>query len=38
MEYGLNKINIRLFRQELGWLGGKEIELHTWDPRNKLHM
>jgi hypothetical protein len=26
MEYGLNKINIRLFTQEVGWLNGKWIE------------
>jgi hypothetical protein len=29
MEYGLNKINIKLFTQEVGWLGGKGIELYT---------
>jgi hypothetical protein len=38
MEYGVNKINIGLFTQELRWLGGKRIELHIWGPRNKLHM
>jgi hypothetical protein len=38
MEYGLNKIKIRLFTKKVGWLGDKGIELHTWDPRNKLHM
>jgi hypothetical protein len=38
MEYGLNKINIRLFTQEVGWLGCKGIELHILGPRNKLHM
>jgi len=38
MEYDLNKINIKLFTQEVGWLGGKGIKHHTWDPRNKLHM
>jgi len=38
MEYGLNKININLFTQEVKWFGDKGIELHTWDLRNKLHM
>ncbi len=38
MEYGLNKTNIRLFTQEMGWLGGKGIEFHIWGPGNKLHM
>jgi hypothetical protein len=28
MKYGLNKINIRLFTQQVRWLGGKGIELH----------
>ncbi len=28
MKYGLNKINIKLFRQQVGRLGGKGVELH----------
>ncbi len=37
MKYGLNKINIRLFTQQVGWLGGKKVEFHPWGPRIKLH-
>jgi hypothetical protein len=37
MKCGLNKINIKLFTQQMGWLGGKRIELHPWGPRIKLH-
>jgi hypothetical protein len=37
MKYGVNKINIRLFTQQLGWLDGKAVELHPWGPRIKLH-
>jgi hypothetical protein len=36
MKYGLNKINIKLFTQLVGWLGGKRVELHYWGPRIKL--
>ncbi len=28
MKYGLNRINIRLFTQEMGWLGGKGVQFH----------
>jgi hypothetical protein len=37
MKYDLNKLNNKLFTQEAGWLGGKEIELYLWGPKNKLH-
>jgi hypothetical protein len=38
MKYGLNRINIRLFTQQVGWqLGGKGVELHPWGPKVKLH-
>jgi hypothetical protein len=37
MKYGLNKINITLFTQQAGWLGGKRIKLHPWGLRIKLH-
>jgi len=37
MKYGLNKINIRLFTQQVGYLGGKGVELHPWDLKIKLH-
>jgi hypothetical protein len=31
MKYGLlNRINIKLFSQQVGWLGGKGVELHPW--------
>ncbi len=30
MKYGINKIKIRLFTQQVGWLGGKGVELHPW--------
>jgi hypothetical protein len=33
MKYGLSKINIRLFTQQVGWLGGKGVELYPWGPR-----
>jgi hypothetical protein len=26
MKYGLNKINLKLFTQQAGWLGGKGIQ------------
>ncbi len=29
IKYGLNRINIGLFTQEAGWLGGNWIKLHT---------
>jgi hypothetical protein len=37
MKYGLNITNSRLFRQQMGWLGGKGIELHPSNPRIKNH-
>ncbi len=37
MKYGLNRINIRLFTQQVGWLCGKNVELHPWGPRITLH-
>jgi len=31
MKYGLlNRINIKLLTQQVGWLGGKGVELHLW--------
>jgi hypothetical protein len=36
MKYGLNKINIRLFTQQVGWLGDNGIEFHPWGSRIKL--
>jgi len=37
MKCGLNKINIRLFTQQVGWFGCKGIEHNPWGPRFKLH-
>jgi hypothetical protein len=37
MKYGLNKINVRLFTQQVRWLGGKRIEFDLWGPRINLH-
>jgi len=37
MKYGVNKINIILSIQQVGWLGGKRGGFHPWDPRIKLH-
>jgi hypothetical protein len=37
MKYGFNRINIRLFTQQVRWLGGKEVEFHPWGPKIKLH-
>jgi hypothetical protein len=37
MKYGLNRTNIKLFTQQMGWLGDKGIEFHPWGPRIKLH-
>jgi hypothetical protein len=28
MKCGLNRIKIKLFTQQMGWLDGKEVELH----------
>jgi len=37
MKYGLNKINIKLFTQQVGWLGDKWIQFHPWGLNIKLH-
>jgi len=37
MKDGLNKINIKLFTQQMGWLSDKRIELYPWGPKIKLH-
>jgi len=37
MKYGVNRIKIKLFTQQLKWLGGEQIELHPWGPLIKLH-
>ncbi len=37
MKYGLNKIKIKLFIQQMGWVGGKRIELCPWSLKIKLH-
>ncbi len=37
MKYGLNKINTKLFTQQVGWLGGKRVQFCPWGPRIKLH-
>jgi hypothetical protein len=37
MKYGLNKINITLFTQQVGLFGDKKVEFHPWGPRIKLH-
>jgi hypothetical protein len=36
MKYNPNKINIRLFTQQMGLLGGKRVEFHPRGPRIKL--
>jgi len=33
MKYDVNKINIILFTQQVGWFGGKKVELQPWGPR-----
>jgi hypothetical protein len=35
--YGFNRINIRLFTQQLRWFGGKDVEVYLWGPRIKFH-
>jgi hypothetical protein len=35
MKYGLNKINIRLFTQQVGWLGDDRVELQTWESKDQ---
>jgi len=37
MRYGLNKINIRLFIQQVRWLSRKEVEFHPWGANIKLY-
>jgi hypothetical protein len=37
MNYGLNRIKIKLFTQQVRWLGGKGVELHPWGPKIKHH-
>jgi len=29
MKYGLNRISIKIFTQQVWWLGGKGVELHS---------
>ncbi len=35
MKYNVNRVNIKLFMQQV-W-GDKGVELHPWGPRIKLH-
>ncbi len=37
MKYSLNKISIKLWTQQVGWLGGQGVELHPWGPRINFH-
>ncbi len=37
MKYCLNRINIKLFTQQMQWLGGKGAKIHPWNPKIKLH-
>jgi hypothetical protein len=37
MKYGLNRMNTKLFTQQVGWCGGNWVEFHPWGPRIKLH-
>ncbi len=37
MKYCLNKINTKLFTQQVGWFGGKRVQFHPWGPRIKIH-
>jgi hypothetical protein len=37
MKYGVNKINIRLFIEQVRWLDGKGIKFHPQGPRINLH-
>jgi hypothetical protein len=36
MKYVLNRINTKLFTQQIKWLGGKGIQFHPYSPRIKL--
>jgi hypothetical protein len=35
MKYDLNKINIRLFTQQVGWFGGNGVEFQTWESKDQ---
>jgi len=35
MKYGLNKINIRLFIEQVGWLGGNGVEFRPWGSKDQ---
>ncbi len=35
MKCDLNRININLVTQQMGWLGGKGFEFHLWSPRDQ---
>jgi len=37
MKYGLNRIKIKLFTQQVRWLGPKGVELCHLGPKIKLH-
>jgi len=37
MKYGLNRRNIRLFIEQVGWFVGKGVEFHPWSLGIKLH-
>jgi hypothetical protein len=37
MKYGLNRIKIILFIQQMGWLGAKKVGFHPWGLKIKLH-
>jgi hypothetical protein len=37
MKYDVNRINIRIFTQQVGWPSGKGIELHHYNPKIKFH-
>jgi hypothetical protein len=37
MKYGFSRINIKLFTQQVRWLGGKKVEFHPWGRKIKLH-
>jgi len=38
MKYDVSKINIILFTQQVGWFGGKKVELHPWGSRIELYI
>jgi hypothetical protein len=35
MKYGLNKINTKLFTEQVKWLGGKGIQFHPWGSKDQ---